>query len=90
MFGIANKKYMKRPGSNTYLGQQPCVAGTNVNNHKSKIRNIMVGILCSKNIQLCSYSDYGCTNKTIIILIIIIMAIDDVAKLLNSSDSESS
>ena len=50
-----------------------CVAGTSVNNHKSNIRNNGEYFYMVKNIEFCSYSDYGCIQvKSIIIILIII------------------
>ena len=46
-----------------------CVAGINVNDRQSKIRNNGGYFYMAKNIKLCSYSDYRCKIKTIIILI---------------------
>ena len=68
-----------------------------MNNHKSNIRNNGEYFYMVKNIKFCSDSDYGCMqvkvhNYSIIIeiIIFIFLELDDVAKLLNKSDSDSS
>ena len=64
-----------------------------MNNPKSNIRNNGEYFYMVKNIKFCSYSDYGCIQVKVHNYLnynFIFSVLDDVAKLLNKSDSNSS
>ena len=65
-----------------------------MNNHESNMKNNGEYIYMVKNIILCSYFDYGCIQVNVHNYFnnywnytFIFSELDDVAKLLNSSDS---
>ena len=68
-----------------------------MNNHKSNSRNNGEYFYMVNYIKLCSYSDYGCIQVKVYNYFnyywnynFIFSELDDVAKLLNKSDSDSS
>ena len=74
-----------------------CVAGTSVNNYKSNIINNGEYFYMVKNIKFCSHLDYGCIQVKVHNYFnnycnynFIFSELDDVAKLPNKSDSNSS
>ena len=72
-----------------------CVAGTSVNNHKSYIINNGEYFYMVKIIKFCSYSDFGCIQVKVHNYFnnywnynFIFSELDDVANLLNESESD--